>query len=180
MQEKKGLHPAIACAIMVVMLCCALLMGANKGWTKEKTPVDTARSELMETVQARIETAYNLLTVAGRYMSRDDALYAAMQQDLTSMEKGKENLRMISMEQFSSDAKALLSALSARPEVQSDSRDFMYVSQMLPQAVEQCLNGTAAQNYNAAAQHYNDRMNSFSGLLARLTGVKQAALFTEE
>ena len=33
---KKSLHPAIACALMVIMLCCALLNGAHKAWTKEQ------------------------------------------------------------------------------------------------------------------------------------------------
>ena len=86
---KKSLHPAIACALMVIMLCCALLNGAHKAWTKEQNALEQYRAAVLESVQARVETANNLLTVAGRYTGVSDPLYAAVQNDLRSMENGK-------------------------------------------------------------------------------------------
>ena len=86
---KKSLHPAIACALMVIMLCCALLNGAHKAWTKEQNALEQYRAAVLESVQARVETANNLLTVAGRYTGASDPLYAAVQSDLRSMENGK-------------------------------------------------------------------------------------------
>ena len=82
---KKSLHPAIACALMVIMLCCALLNGAHKAWTKEQNALEQYRAAVLESVQARVETANNLLTVAGRYTGASDPLYAAVQSDLRSM-----------------------------------------------------------------------------------------------
>lgn len=181
MPEKKGLHPAIACAVMVVMLCCALVYGANRGWTRERASLLEAHEDLQKSIQLRIETAYNLLTVAGRYVNESDALYAAVQKDLYSMEDGRDRLYMVSAAQFGADGKALLSALSARSDVQADSRDYMYVTQMLPQALEQCVSDKTADAYNAAARAYNKHMNSWStwpsGWLAMLTGVEPAAIY---
>lgn len=178
-KNKKSLHPALACVLMVLMLCCALLIGANKGWTKEKQPLQAYRETLLESLQARVETAYNLLTVAGRYVGETNAQYAAVQNDLRSMEKGMTSFYCVSAQQFYTDAQALLKTLSQREDVQADGRDSMYVTQMLPQAVEMCLSNDATVAYNNAAQAFNTRMSSFSGLLARWTGVESAPLFTD-
>lgn len=42
-----------------------------------------------------------------------------------------------------------------------------------------CLSSDSAVAYNEAAASYNERMHSFSGLLARWTGVSYAALFND-
>ena len=47
---KKSLHPAIACALMVIMLCCALLNGAHKAWTKEQNALEQYRAAVLESV----------------------------------------------------------------------------------------------------------------------------------
>ncbi len=176
---KKSLHPAIACALMVIMLCGALLNGAHKAWTKEQNALEQYRAAVLESVQARVETANNLLTVAGRYTGASDPLYAAVQSDLRSMENGKTTFSVVSVQQFHDDAQALLQSLAQRQDVQADGRDNMYVTQMLPQAVDMCLSSDSAVAYNEAATSYNERMHSFSGLLARWTGVSYAALFND-
>ncbi len=178
-EEKNGLRPVIACVLMVIMLCCALIIGARKGWTKEQNALQQYREAVLESVQARVETAYNLLTVAGRYMSADDTLYAAVKDDLQSLENGKTTFSVVSTRQFQLDAQALLKALAERTDVQADARDNMYVTQMLPQAVEMCMSSDAITAYNEAASDCNDRMHSFSGMLARLTGMQYAALFED-
>ena len=160
---KKSLHPAIACALMVIMLCCALLNGAHKAWTKEQNALEQYRAAVLESVQARVETA----------------IYAAVQSDLRSMENGKTTFSVVSVQQFHDDAQALLQSLAQRQDVQADGRDNMYVTQMLPQAVDMCLSSDSAVAYNEAAASYNERMHSFSGLLARWTGVSYAALFND-
>ena len=42
-----------------------------------------------------------------------------------------------------------------------------------------CLSSASAVAYNEDAASYNERMHSFSGLLARWTGVSYAALFND-
>lgn len=180
MAEKKGLHPAIACAIMCVMLACALCMGANRGWTKERKSLDGEVSALNAALSARAETAYNLLTVAARHMDESDARLAQLRGDIKLLENASAPLaeRAAASARYQPACKEILSALAALPGVQSDSRDVMYVIQMLPQAVEQCASQGAQQAYNEAAEAYNARMRkSFSGLLARLTGVDFAPSF---
>lgn len=170
-KEKKSLDPRIALTIMIVMVCCALCIGANKAWKKNRVSVDAAYIAWEDNLQQRVETAYNLLTVAGRYLPATDAQVSTVREALKAMESADATSRANAGESFVTDAQALLSSLASNPSVQSDSRDNMYVTLMLPQAVEQCSNNAAKAAYNAAAQSYNDGLHSFSGLLARLTGI---------
>jgi|GEM_PF-1048492 len=176
LKEKKSLDPRIAFALMLIMLVAALLMGANKAWTRNRTSVDSAYASWQENVQQRIETAYNILTVSGRYFPETDGRVAKVRADLKAMEDASLVLdaRVAACERFSADATALLDGLAAEPAVQGDSRDRMYATLMLPQAVEQCSNSAALQAYQTAAESYNDAMHSFSGILARITGVEYA------
>ena len=178
-KEKKELDPRIAFAIMVVMICCALLLGANKAWTKNHQAVESGYAVLADNLEQRVETAYNLLTVAGRYLPSDHAQITAVRRDLQQMQSvslsnDALNAAVAAGRQFSSDATALLSTLAANASVQADGRDSMYVSLMLPQAVEQCGSDAAINTYQEAADSFNKGMKSFSGLLARLTGVELA------
>ena len=178
-KEKKKLDPRIAFAIMVVMICCALLLGANKAWTKKHQAVEISYSVLADNLTQRVETAYNLLTVACRYLPADHEQIAALRQDIQQMQAAGLTDRALSEalqggQRFSADAAALLSTLAANSSVQADSRDSMYVSLMLPQAVEQCSNSAPISAYQETADSFNQGMRSFSGLLARLTGVQLA------
>lgn len=178
-KEKKTLDPRIAAAIMAIMVICALLIGAGKAWKKNRTGVDAGYALWQENVQQRVETAYNLLTVAGRHLSQDNSLLSSVRSDLSEMQKvsaqqNDDDQRESASERFITDAQALLAALADSATVKVDSRDAMYVSLMLPQAIEQCSGSASLDAYNAAAESYNDGLHSFSGLLARLTGVKFA------
>lgn len=177
-KEKKSLDPRIALAIMIVMICCALCIGANKAWKKNRVSVDAAYIAWEDNIQQRVEPAYNLLTVAGRYLPATDAQVASVRNDLKTMESADTADRVSAGETFLTDAQGLLASLAANQAVQGDSRDTMYVTLMLPQAVEQCSNNAAMTAYNAAAQSYNDGLRSFSGLLARLTGIDYAPTLT--
>lgn len=179
MPEKKGLQTVIAFLLMVVMVVCSLFIGANKAWTKRWNEVNASRMPAEATLTLRTETAYNLLTVAGRYLPADNGAYAAVLADLSLMQDEDEWLsdRAEASCNFQEDAKKLLSVLAANAQVQNDSRDHMYVTLMLPQAVEQCANNAAFTAYDTAASSYNNSLNSFSGLLARMTGVEYAELF---
>lgn len=177
-KEKKSLDPRIALAIMIVMICCALCIGANKAWKKNRVSVDAAYIAWEDNIQQRVETAYNLLTVAGRYLPATDAQVASVRNDLKTMESADTADQVSAGETFLTDAQSLLASLAANQAVQGDSRDTMYVTLMLPQAVEQCSNNAAMTAYNAAAQSYNDGLRSFSGLLARLTGIDYAPTLT--
>ena len=177
-QEKKSLDPRIALVIMIVMICCALCIGANKAWKKNHVSVDAAYIAWEDNIQQRVETAYNLLTVAGRYLPATDVQMVSVRNDLKTMESADAADRVSAGETFLTDAQSLLASLAANQAVQGDSRDTMYVTLMLPQAVEQCSNNAAMTAYNAAAQSYNDGLRSFSGLLARLTGIDYAPTLT--
>ena len=179
-KEKKTLDYRIALALMIVMIIIALFNGASKAWKKNRVSVDTAYEAWLENVQQRVETGYNILTVAGRYLPDTDPGVASVKTDLANMQATTKeaalNNRFHASEAFIIDGKALLDALNSNAAVQADTRDHMYVSLMLPQALEQCGNTAAMTSYNTAAQAYNDGMKSFSGLLARLTGVDYAPI----
>lgn len=54
-----------------------------------------------------------------------------------------------------------------------------YVTGLLPQALDQSAQWADDGMYNEAAGAFNKRLNgSFSGFLARLLGMTEAALFT--
>ena len=85
-KEKKSLDPRIAFCIMIVMICIALCIGARKAWIEKRIVVDTAYAEWQENIEQRIETGYNLLTVAGRYLPQDDPLVTTLKNDISMME----------------------------------------------------------------------------------------------
>lgn len=170
---------AVCFVLMLVMVAGALLNGAGKAYAQKRTAVDQAWKECVASVQERTETAYNLLTVAGRYLSPEDADYAKVAEDLKSLQNAESTGSCVSVTVFKADATALLTKLAAMENVKKDSRDSMYVTQMLPQAVEQCSGIEAISAYNTAADNYNSSLNSFSGFLAGLAGVTRATVFSE-
>lgn len=177
MTEKKGLHPALAFALMLAMLSCALFYGAQRHWKGERALVEAEAFVLQEAMDARVETAHNLLTVAYRHMEKDDALCASVSGDLAAMKNASLPLstRAAACENFIDDAKALLAALAQKDSVINDSRDHMYATLMLPQAVETCQDRSVIEQYDQCAAAFNDGLQgSFSGLLARLSGIGAA------
>lgn len=177
MTQKKGLHPAIAFVLMLLMLSCALLYGAGKHWRGERAIVEVEAYMLEEAMDVRTETAYNLLTVAYRHMQKDDALCTAVSGNLSVMKNTALPLadRAAACEDFIKNAEALLAALAQKESVIADSRDHMYATLMLPQAVETCQDYSALAAYDRYAEEFNDGLNgSFSGLLARISGVDAA------
>ena len=178
-KEKKSLDPRIAFCIMIVMICIALCIGARKAWIEKRIVVDTAYAEWQENIEQRIETGYNLLTVAGRYLPQDDPLVTTLKNDISMMETATKGSAdgieaAAASQQFVKDANSLLSYMSGNSAVTSDNRDNMYVSSKLPQAVEQSGRDAAQQAYNTVAESFNKGMHSFSGFLAHLTGVDYA------
>lgn len=175
-KEKKSLDPRIAFALMVIMVCCALCIGANKAWKKNRSGVNASYTVWQENIQQRVETGYNVLTVALRYLPEQDTLVSAVRSDLNAMEDSASVMqkRAAAGASFIEDAQQLLAGLKTNAAVINDSRDSMYVNLMLPQALEQCGSDKALNDYNDAASSYNSAMHSFSGLLARLTGISFA------
>ena len=177
-EEKRSLDPRAAFVLMVIMIICALLIGANKAWKKNRSGVNDGYEIWLESNEQRCETAYNLLTVADRYLPESSSLTSAVRADLLVMEQSASMDHMQSCveagSRFLKDASALLTDLAGNQDVLQDARDSMYVKLMLPQAVEQCANTAALDAYNKAAASYNAGMHSFSGMLARLTGVDYA------
>ena len=179
MSAKKGLHPAIAFALMLLMLICALLFGANKAFVQKKAEVDAAYGQMKNAVVLNAETAHNLLTVAKRHLSADNALILSVKSDLDVMEDASRTAidKANVWQQFVDHAQALLDTLREKQSVKNDSRDYMYAAQMLPQAVDMCRDMSSVKVYNEAAKAYNDALSgSFSGLLAGITGMDAAEL----
>lgn len=177
MKERKGLHPAIAFVLMLVMVTVAMCYGANKHWREEKAIVTMKALALEAEMEVRAETAHNLLTVAYRYLPKDDALCTSVSENRAVIRSAALPLadRMEACAQFSENALALLTKLKEIPLVLSDSRDQMYVQLMLPQAVELCEDISAFTAYDQAAEKYNKGLGStVSGVLAHLMGYKKA------
>lgn len=177
MTAKKGMHPAIAFVLMLLMLTGALLFGANKHWKGERAIVEAEATGALKAIDVRVETAHNLLTVAYRHLPKDDALITAVGGGLAVMKNSALPLadRVAACDAFITDAQALLAVLAQQESVIADSRDHMYATLMLPQTVEMCEERTMLDTYDYYAAEFNEGLyGSFSGWLARLSGVEPA------
>lgn len=177
MKERKGLHPAIAFTLMLLMLCGALLNGAHQHWRGEWATIEVEAWSLQEAMDVRVETAHNLLTVAQRHLPKDDALCASVISDRDAMQNTSLPLaeRIAAAYRFTDDAKALLTALSQNASVIADDRDHMYATLVLPQAVEKLEETSAFTTYDYYAEEYNKGLGStVSGVLAQLIGYQKA------
>lgn len=169
-----------AFVLMIVLCAAAVLFGAFRGWTMEKQQVLDSRAGLESMLHTRVESAYNLLTVASRHMEKTDPLMLRVLSCRETLESGSVSLpqKAAASEALSRDGRALLEALKLLPDVQSDARDLMYVQDYLPQMLAESEEKTAGAVYNTAAGDFNARLNSaFSGRIARMLGVTPAEEF---
>lgn len=180
MQKKS--HSLFVVLLMIGMIIGAVCWGAVKNWSHERSVVESKSVSLTAMLEARVEVAYNILTVAKRHMTSDNALIKAVEKDRNVLEgDGTLREKAIANERFTGNASALLSALEAVESVKNDSRDSMYVSQLLLQALIQSQERTAQAEYNQAASDFNDRLDSsFSGKLARFLGTSRSEEFIIE
>ena len=115
-EEKRSLDPRFAFVLMVIMIVCALLIGANKAWKKNRSGVNEGFELWLESNEQRCETAYNLLTVADRYLPESNSLTAAVRTDLLAMEQSATMDQMKACveagSRFLKDAAALLTDLA--------------------------------------------------------------------
>ncbi len=175
----KTINAVLAFAVMLALLCGAVLWGAYKGWSGERQQVESSMDTLHDMLRARKEIGNNILTVARRHLDADDVLLLALREDLDQLtgRHGFEKLAAVN-QRFEADAEALLERLCAQPSLQADERDSMYANSMLPQALEQSARMTEQAEYNRQAAEFNQSMeNRFSGRIARFLGVEMAQQF---
>lgn len=171
-----------AAIALIVCLACAICVGAYRGWSEERSQVEQLSSGLEQMLGSRVESAYNLLTVAQRHLPRNDARMQAVTEDREVLESNADFAQKAAANaRLTRDGEALLSALLELDSVQQDDRDQMYVTAYLPQMLEESEEKTASANYNLAAAAFNARLReSFSGRLAQLLGVEPAQEFAAE
>ncbi|MBR0407516.1 MAG: hypothetical protein IJI53_05735 [Clostridia bacterium] len=177
------LKTGTAIVIMIVLVIGSVLFGAYKGWTTEKAHVDATYAGLESMLQTRVETAYNILTVAKRHLPETDEAYQRVSMDLGQLDNAYTDLgrKAQANEALAQDAAALLKALAQMDSVKSDSRDEMYVNNYLPQMLSESEAKTEGAAYNQAAAEFNGRINrTFSGFLAKLMGIKPAEVFSAQ
>ena len=174
-----------AVVLLIAMIVFSVCFGAYRGWSGERARVEETRAGLETMLQARVEAAYNLLAVAGRetYTKNADAEYL----DAVSRVKADKDVLESSAplrdkaeanENLTVDAQALLQRLAALPAVQADERDRMYAESYLPQMMEQSGEKTVSAQYNSAAAEFNKKFNgTFSGMIARVLGIRPAEEF---
>ena len=170
-----------AAVIMVILALGSVVLGAYRGWTMERSLVDETYAGLEAMLHTRVESAYNLLTVANRHLEGSDPLIKSVARERDVLE-GKSSLKekAAANEQLTADAAALLERLAALPSVQNDSRDSMYVADYLPQMLSESESLTTKANYNTAAREFNQSLKgSLSGYLARLMGIGPAEEFVQ-
>lgn len=168
-----------AFVLMVVLVIASVGIGAYRGWSQERARVEETYAGLENMLQTRVETAYNVLTVAKRHPDAGAERIRQVEQLKDLLESGASlPAKAKANQQLSQDAAELLAHLSALSSVQNDSRDKMYVESYLPQMLEQSEEKTAGANYNSAAREFNQKLNStFSGFLAKLMGIQPAEEF---
>lgn len=175
----KKINAVLAFIVMLVLLSAAVLWGAYKGWSSERSQVESSMNTLYDMLGARREIGNNILTVAKRHLSGEDALIRSLREDIKALEKNDSfEVLAQSNERFERDAKALLSHLSTQLSLQADERDSMYAMQMLPQALQESARLTEQAEYNRHAAAFNESMKSrFSGRLAGILGIHKAQQF---
>lgn len=165
---------ALAFIIMLCLIALALLWGARKGWIEERRQVDSSLGSLEDRLKARGEVAANILAVAKRHLPPSEPLVQGLKADMEQLADKKNGLadKLAASGKLSRDALLLLNLLDRQPTLIGDSRDSMYVKQLLPQQLEQTASAGWEAEYNLQADNYNRGLeNSFSGRLARLLGV---------
>jgi len=173
------LRTGTAVILLIVLIVFAVGFGAYRGWSQERARVEETYAGLENMLHTRVEAAYNVLAVAGRHLGAADEAVQRVAADRDILE-GKASLRKKAEanEALTKDVDALLKKLSALEQVRSDSRDRGYVESYLPQMMEQSLEKTVGANYNSAAAEFNKKLNStFSGMIAKLLGIRHAEEF---
>lgn len=177
-----------AVVLLIVLVLFAVCFGAYRGWSGERARVEETYAGLETMLQARVEAAYNLLAVAGReqYTLNADQDYLdaveRVKKDKDALE-GNASLRdkAEANANLTVDAQALLQRLAAVPAVQADERDRMYVDTYLPQMMEQSEEKTVGAQYNTAAAEFNKKLyGTFSGMIARVLGIRPAEEFLQK
>ncbi|MBQ9265080.1 MAG: hypothetical protein IJ189_12855 [Clostridia bacterium] len=176
------LKTGTAALIMVILMVFSIGFGAYRGWSRERELVNETYAGLENMLQTRVESAYNLLTVASRHLPESDEAVRNVTKDRDTL-AGKAALKTkaAANESLSADAALLLQKLSALSSVQQDSRDQMYVDSYLPQMLAQSEFLTVKANYNTAAREFNESLKgSLSGWIARLMGIGPAEEFVAQ
>ena len=174
---------AIAFIVMVALIVVSLFMGAYKGWSADRDEVTSAETTLQDALKTRVETANNILTVARRHLSADDAGITALVKERDTLLRTGQTLATQSKasDAVSKSANVLLSTLAALDDVKADSRDNMYVTALLPQMLQssEMLVADAEKAYLSLANDFNARFkaNFISGFLSRLMGVSWAETY---
>lgn len=176
---RKSSAAVLSTVLMLVMLVAAVVWGAHKGWRQERAQVEQSIVGLEEMLAARREVAHNLLTVASRHLPASDARVAELRRDAEDM--GRKNTLTESAvlnNRVEQKAQEILDVLLQTDSVRADDRDLMYVSALLPQALEQTARLTEQAAYNQLAEGFNQRKRqSISGRLAGMLGIEDAEVF---
>lgn len=173
------LRASAAFFLMILLVITGVVVGAYRGWQEEYAQVRESRAGLESMLKARVEAAYNVLTVAGRHLPEDAEAVAQLRNardilagDFSLSEKAAAN------EKMTRAADGVLFLLMETESVLADSRDRMYAESYLPQMLSQSEEKTAGAQYNIAAAQLNQRLgSSFSGKIAALLGIEKAEEF---
>lgn len=174
--KKRTSRRLLSILLTLAMVAAALVWGAYQGWKGELRLVESSLAQVEERLKLRLETSQNILTVARRHLPGSEPALRSLREDAEAISaKGSLPDRAKAAQNARTHALQLLKLLEGTPSVKEDSRDSMYVLQLLPQQLEQSAAGGWQEEYNLRADGYNQGLKgSFSGWLARLVGVKPA------
>ena len=173
------LRAGAAFLILVCVVIFSLCFGAYRGWSQERSRVEENYAGLESMLRTRVESAYNVLTVARRHLNETDEALQSVIRDRNILE-GKYSLseKARANEALTRDAGELLQKLAGLESVSRDERDSMYVTSYLPQMLTESEAKAAGANYNSAAAEFNEKLQStFSGWIARVLGIRAAEEF---
>ena len=109
-----------------------------------------------ERLKLRLEASQNILTVARRHLPGSEPALRSLREDAETISaKGSLPDRAKAAQNARTHALQLLKLLEGTPSVKEDSRDSMYVLQLLPQQLEQSAAGGWQEEYNLRADGYN-------------------------
>lgn len=162
--------------LTLAMVVAALVLGAYKGWRGELKQVESSLTQVEERLALRLEASQNILTVARRHLPGGEPLLRNLKTDVETLSgRGSLKDRAEAAQDAQTHGGQLLKLLADSPSVMEDSRDSMYVRQLLPQQLEQSSASGWHEEYNLRADQYNQGLKgSFSGWLARAVGIKPA------
>lgn len=168
----------VAFVLMLAMLLAAVGVIAYRQHSRLRGEALMSRGELAALLAARRGVGSDLMAVAARYLPDEDPGVQALGAQVDALAAPGTMADLARADKaLGAAAAALLERLAALEDVRRSDRDALYVQQMLPQALARTAQDVKGAGYNQEAAAFNAALDSLTGRIARIAGVRPMAPF---